>query len=177
MTREPNARQYDRERLTVIYDTYHAPILRYIRWQVDDTETARDLSADVFRRLLDAVRRERGPERDVRAWLYRTARNIVIDFYRKQQFRTHSELFEHLTDNEPDPALLVDATLSAEKLRAAIQQLTPEQRDVIILKFVEGLSNAETARIVDKPIGAVKSLQHRALAALQRTLAPMELSA
>jgi RNA polymerase sigma-70 factor (ECF subfamily) len=177
MTREPNARQFGRDELTAIYDTHYAPIFRYIRWQVDDTEIARDLTADVFRRLLDAARRNRGPDREVRPWLYRTARNLVIDFYRKQQYRNHSELFEYLPGNEPDPGMLVDAALSAEKLRAAIQQLTPEQRDVIILKFVEGLSNAETARIVDKPVGAVKSLQHRALAALQRTLAPMEQSA
>ena len=75
-----------------------------------------------------------------------------------------------LVDADDDPPRLAEDHILAEQVQAALGQLTPDQRQVIILKFLEGLSNAETAAILNKPVGAVKSLQHRALAALQRLL-------
>jgi RNA polymerase sigma-70 factor (ECF subfamily) len=168
------ARTFDQHALTAIYDDYHQPIYRYIYRQVSDVETARDLAAEVFQRLLTAFQKNQGPDRALQAWLYRTAYHCVVDHYRRQQHRQHLPLKDELVDMSDDPVLLVEAHLSAEVVRAALRQLTPEQQQVLILKFLEGLSNQEIATVLNKPVGAVKSLQHRALAALQRRLAPVQ---
>jgi RNA polymerase sigma-70 factor (ECF subfamily) len=102
--------------------------------------------------------------------LYRTAANCVVDHYRRQQHRQHLTLKEELVDAHNDPETMAENHISAETVRAALHHLTPDQQQVIILKFLEELSNQEAADILDKPVGAVKSLQHRALAALQRRL-------
>jgi RNA polymerase sigma-70 factor (ECF subfamily) len=165
-------RRLDRDRLAAIYDDYHPTIYRYVYRQVGEVETARDLTAEVFLRFLRAVQGGSGPDRHVRAWLYRTAHNIVVDYYRRQQHRRHLPLKEDLVNGNDSPAGIVERRLSATQVRTALQNLTPDQRQVIVLKFLEGLSNQEVAAVLGKPIGAVKSLQHRALAALQRQLAP-----
>jgi RNA polymerase sigma-70 factor (ECF subfamily) len=156
--------------LAAIYDEYHSPIYRYIYRQVGDVESARDLTAEVFHRLLRSLQDRGGPDRNLSGWLYRTAHNMVVDFYRRQQHRRHLPLDETLVDCDDDPVETVERRLSAAQVRAALQHLTPDQRQVIVLKFLEGLSNQEVAKVLDKPVGAVKSLQHRALATLQRQL-------
>ncbi|MBN1991063.1 MAG: sigma-70 family RNA polymerase sigma factor [Anaerolineae bacterium] len=174
LARLRRARAFDRAALAAIYDDYHQPIYRYIYRQVSEVETARDLTAEVFHRLLHAIQHGNGPEQNLRAWLYRAAHNSVIDHYRRQKHRRHLPLKEELVDVNDDPAKIAEGYLSAQAVRAALQQLTLDQRQVLILKFLEGLSNQETAEVLGKPVGAVKSLQHRALAALQRRLVPAE---
>jgi len=164
------ARALDRGALTAIYDEYHQPLYRYIYRQVHEVETARDLTAEVFRRFLQALQQRKGPDQQLRAWLYRTAYNVVVDHYRRQTHRRHLPLEEELVNANDDPARLAEDQILAEQVKSALEQLTPDQRQVISLKFLEGLSNAEAAMILNKPVGAVKSLQHRALAALQRQL-------
>jgi RNA polymerase sigma-70 factor (ECF subfamily) len=166
------ARALDRAALAAIYDDYHQPVYRYVYRQVGDGETARDLVSEVFHRFLQAMQRGSGPDRYLAAWLYRTAHNIVVDHYRRQQHRRHLPLDEELVNATDDPAGTAEHRLSVAQVRAALQCLTPDQQQVISLKFLEGLSNQEVADVLGKPIGAVKSLQHRALAALQRQLAP-----
>ncbi|GAB4538797.1 MAG: sigma-70 family RNA polymerase sigma factor [Anaerolineae bacterium] len=170
--RSQPARALDRARLAAIYDEYYQPIYRHVYRQVGEVETARDLTAEVFHRLLRAVERGSHPDRHLGAWLYRTAHNLVVDHYRRQQHRRHLPLDEEMTNSHDDPAGTAEQRLSADRVRAALRHLTPDQRQVITLKFLEGLSNQEVADVLGKPVGAVKSLQHRALAALQRQLAP-----
>ncbi|MCG3211660.1 MAG: ECF RNA polymerase sigma factor SigW [Anaerolineae bacterium] len=165
------ANAFDRAALAAIYDEYQQPIYRYVYRNVGEVEIARDLTAEVFHRFLQAIQREQGPTRHLRAWLYRAAHNSVIDHFRRQKHRQHLPLNEELVNTRDDPVTLAEGRLSAAAVRAALQELTDDQRQVIILKFIEGLSNAEAANVLDKPIGAIKSLQHRALAALQRHLA------
>jgi RNA polymerase sigma-70 factor (ECF subfamily) len=136
-------------------------------------QTAQDLAADVFKRLLQALHRGQSPEREIRAWLYRTAHNLVIDHYRRQQHRQHLPLYEGVASGEGGPEQTAEVRVQAKILRAAIQELTPDQQQVITLKFLEGFKNKEIATVLNKPVGAVKSLQHRALAALQRQLSPI----
>lgn len=158
--------------LAAIYDQYHGLIYRYLYRQVGDTELARDLAADVFRRLLAAVREGRNSPDNLKAWLYRTAHNLLVDYYRRQQYRNHLPLADDLVDIGDDPALAAEFNISAQQVRTALRQLTSEQRQVITLKYLEGLSNQEVSVIVGKPVGAIKALQHRALEALRRQLAP-----
>jgi RNA polymerase sigma-70 factor (ECF subfamily) len=167
-TRLRRARGFDQATLAAIYDDYHQPIYRYIYRQVGEVETARDLTAEVFHRLLKAFQQGQGPDQKLQAWLYRTAHNVVVDHYRRQQHRRHLPLDEALVNTGDDPVRQTEDHISAEVIRAALQRLTPDQQQVITLKFLAELSNEETAAVLNKPIGAVKSLQHRALAALKR---------
>ncbi len=158
--------------LGTVYDEYHPLIYRYIYRQVSDVEVTRDLTADVFHRLLKALQKGNGPRQDTKAWLYRTAHNIIVDYYRRQQYRDHLPLYEGIIDGDMDPSHAAETHLATERMRQALRQLTPDQQQVIALKFLAGLTNHEAAEVMKKPVGAVKSLQHRALAALQRKLIP-----
>jgi RNA polymerase sigma-70 factor (ECF subfamily) len=170
--RPEQPQSFDGNTLAAIYDEYYLPIYRYIYRQVSDVETTRDLTSEVFHRLLRAAQKGMGPDQDIKAWLYRTGHNIVIDHYRRQQHRQHLPLPEQLVDRDMDPASMAEDRLTADTVHQALNHLTPDQRQVISLKFLAGLSNNEVAHVMNKPVGAVKSLQHRALAALQRQLLP-----
>ena len=166
------ARNFDRTALTAVYDQYHPLLYRYITRQVSDGETARELTAVVFERFLAALKTGNGPESQLKAWLYRTAHNLVIDHYRRQAHRNHLPLPEVLPSGSDSPGKIAEQHLLGEQVITALQTLTPEQQQVITLKFLEGFSNAEVADLLHKPIGAIKALQHRGLARLQQMLAP-----
>jgi len=168
------ANSFNREAISAIYEAYQQPLYRYVYRQVGCVETARDLTSEVFRRFLQALNKGTGPSEQLKAWLYRVAHNVVVDFYRRQQHRNHLSLeAQHLYSDE-DPVRSVELNMEAEKVRQALTKLTPDQRQVITLKFFAGFTNKETAEVLEKPVGAVKALQHRAIAALQRQLLPME---
>lgn len=161
----------DAAALTAVYDAYHTPLYHYIFRRVGDVETARDLTAVTFQRLLQAVQSQSAPNRNLRAWLYRTAHNLVVDHYRRQQHRRHLSLDAAQLVSDSNPSRQAEQQLLAAEVRDALNALTPDQQQVITLKFLAGLTNAEVAEVLAKPVGAVKSLQHRGLAALQRLLA------
>jgi RNA polymerase sigma-70 factor, ECF subfamily len=166
----PRARLMDSTALAAIYDEYQPLIYRYIYWQLGDVEATRDLTADVFQRFLQALRHQTGPDRYLAAWLYRTAHNVLIDHYRRQQHRQHMPLEEDTAHTDGDMADDIDQQITADKVRSALQTISDDQRHVITLKFLQGMSNEQVALMLDKPVSAVKSLQHRALAALRRHL-------
>lgn len=168
------ANDLDRNTLAAIYDDFHLPIYRYIYRQVGDVETARDLTAEVFRRFLQSIQDRKGPSEYLSAWLYRVAHNLVIDHYRREQHRQHMPLDRDLHAGTDNTGQTAETLVMAEQVREALIHLTPDQQQVITLKFLEGLSNKEVSEITGKPIGAIKSLQHRALAALQRQLVQSE---
>ena len=168
------ARAYNRTAIAEIYDTYQQPLYRYIYRQVGHVETARDLTADVFSRFLQALQNGTGPTQQLKAWLYRVSHNTVVDYYRRQQHRNHLPLEDVVIYADDDPARAVEHFLDTERVRLAFTKLTPEQQQVISLKFFAGFTNNEIAEVMGKPVGAVKSLQHRAIAALQRELIPTE---
>jgi len=161
---------FDQVALIAVYDAYHEPIYRYIYRQVGEAETARDLTADVFYRLLRAAQKNGALVPDAKAWLYRTAHNIVIDHYRRQKHRNHLPLNEDIAGGNDNLPNLAERNILTAQVRNALQHLTPDQQQVIALKFLHEMSNREVATVLDKPVGAVKSLQHRAIAALQRQL-------
>lgn len=162
------ARRLDEAALAHIYDRYHLVVYRYLYRQVGDMDTARDLAAEVFHRLLVALHTGKGPKNYLVAWLYRTAHNALVDYYRRQQHRQHMPLKEEMVEGGDGLVEVVEHRLLIGQLRKALQCLSPDQQQVIALKFLEGLSNEQAALIMGKSVGAIKSLQHRALDALQR---------
>ncbi len=168
------ANNCDRNTLAGIYDDFQPRIYRYIYRQIGDVETTRDLAAEVFKRFLQAVQDGNGPKDHLSAWLYRVAHNLVVDHYRRDKYRQHIPLDQELFASGDDTGQTAEKLVMAGKVRQALRQLTPDQQQVIALKFLEGLSTREVAEITGKQTGAIKSLQHRALAALQRQLLQSE---
>lgn len=164
------ARRLDESALSAIFDAFYAPLYRYVYHHTGHAATAEDLVAEVFKRLLEQFHRGDGPDRDVKAWLYRTAHNLIVDDSRRMVHRDHAQLEEDTPDAERDVSEQAGHALLAGQARAALARLTTGQRAVIILKYLEGLSNAEIAHVLSMPVGAVKALQSRGLAAMRQYL-------
>lgn len=168
------ARRFDQEALIWIYQNYHDAIFRHICHHLANPQTAEDLTSEVFRRFLQALQNGSGPTRHLSGWLYRVAHNLIVDEVRRQKHRDHESLHGTLRDTLRDDGdtleHLVGHSLTAERVRQALLTLTDDQRQVIILKFLDGQSNAEVAAITGKTVGAVKALQHRGLSALRAEL-------
>jgi RNA polymerase sigma-70 factor (ECF subfamily) len=168
------ARQYDEAALGKLYDGYAPRIYAYIYRRVGDAQMAEDLTGDVFVRVLQAIQSERFWHTSFQAWLYRIAHNLVVDHYRQQTPTIELEMDEQMMaiedSSEGDPASAVLERFSHQRLRIAINRLTPDQQQVLSLRFGEGMTARETAEVMDKTVGAVEALQHRALVALRRVL-------
>lgn len=160
--------------LAEIYDAYYLPIYRFIYRQVGDIEVSRELSSEVFHRMLKVSKNDAEFIQRLSPWLYCTARNLVIDHYRRQQYRNHLPLNEDIIESAHNTAEVAELRISVDQIREALHRLSPDQRQVILLKFMDGLSNQEVAEALSKPVGAVKSLQHRALTNLRHLLGPSE---
>lgn len=162
-----HAGQFDTRTLAEIYDLYSPRLYRYAMRLLGDVATAEDCVSETFSRFLKALQAGRGPRDYLQAYLFRTAHNLVADYYRRQP------VTEELDDDLPELETTeetADLNLSQRRVRDALHQLTEDQQQVVSLKFLEGWENREIARALDKPVGAVKSLQHRALAQLQKIL-------
>ncbi|MEJ5315211.1 MULTISPECIES: RNA polymerase sigma factor [Anaerolinea] len=167
------ARAFDLDALAEVYDRYSPPIYRYALRLLGDEVLAEECVADTFHRFLLALRNGGGPENHLQAYLYRVAHNWITDTFRRNPARWLEE-----SDGESlsDPAMVesieaqVHQRLEQNRVRRALRALTPDQRQVVVLKFLEGWENESIARAIGKPVGAVKSLQHRALASLRRFL-------
>jgi RNA polymerase sigma-70 factor (ECF subfamily) len=168
------AREFDKDALTWVYEEYHDAIYRYLYHHLGEMQTAQDLSADVFRRLLQALRKGGGPTRNLSAWLYRVAHNLIVDELRRREHRDHESLDDTLGDVLQAETTSLDElagqAIATGRVRCALLTLTDEQRQVVVLKYLEGMSNPEVAEITGKTVGAVKALQHRALDALRAQL-------
>ncbi len=164
------AARFDLDVLAVIYDRYSPQIHAYALRLLGDASLAEDCTAETFARFLRALRIGRGPTDHLRAYLYRIAHNWITDSYRRQP-PPPLQLEDQLVANgEPDPGRQAEEHQGQERIRLALRSLTPDQRQVLVLRFLEDLSLAETAAALDKPVGAVKALQHRAINTLQRIL-------
>ncbi len=155
-----------------LYDQHHEALFRYIWVRVGENQLAEDMTGDVFMRMLDALPRFRPTDVPFRAWLYRIARNMIVDHFRKVKSHSVEPLQESHAeiDSEDNPALTVEQKLSSERLHQALESIDEVQREVVSLRFFAGLSLEETATALEKTEAAVKALQHRGLAALRQAL-------
>ncbi len=156
-----------------LYITFVEKIYRYLFYQVKSKPLAEDITEEVFLKAWRAIKSCRGKESTFSSWLYRIAHNQMVDEIRKRQRRPALELenVENISDNSEG---VVNSREQLE-MAAVIDRLPPNQRQVIILKFIEGLDNPEIARIMDKSEGAIRVLQMRGLSRLKEELEKEEL--
>ncbi|HLF73684.1 MAG TPA: sigma-70 family RNA polymerase sigma factor [Anaerolineales bacterium] len=163
-------RQIDAQAIGAIYDQYFREVYRYVRYRINDDIAAEDIASDVFVRLLEASQKSQGPQTSLKGWLIATASHAVNDHLRRQYRRPVEALSESLPDGRPGIQLEVDTREQNRMVQTAYAQLTSEQQHVLALRFGQGYSLEETANHLKKNINAVKALQFRALAALQRQI-------
>ncbi len=164
-------RAFDAQSIAIVYDQYFRDVYRYVYYRTGDPTAAEDLASDVFVRLLEAVKRKRGPESNIKGWLLATASHVVVDHLRRRYRRPTQAISETMPDRNPGPSLVFDQRDDNQRVRQAYARLTPEQQEVLALRFGQGFSLEETAAQMKKKVNAVKALQFRALAALQRQMA------
>ncbi|MGE5073033.1 MAG: sigma-70 family RNA polymerase sigma factor [Anaerolineae bacterium] len=160
----------DAQAIGAIYDTYFPEIYRYVRYRLNDAHAAEDLASEVFLRFLEAVRKRRGPQTNLRSWLISTAAHVVTDHMRRSYRRPTEDLPDDVLDHASGPIEEFDRREQNRRFQTAYAQLTAEQQHVLALRFGQGYSLEQTAAVMQKNVNAVKALQFRALSALQRCL-------
>lgn len=160
----------DSRAIGAVYDQYFSEVYRFVLYRLGDQSLAEDIASDVFIRLLEAVQNGRGPSSNIKGWLIGTASHVITDHMRKKYRRPEEDISDSLPDLEPGPASEVDSREDARLVRGAYSKLTDEQQTVLALRFGQGYSLEETASQMNKNVNAVKALQFRALAALQREI-------
>ncbi len=170
------SKQGDASATGELYQNHRLGIFRYLFYRTGDTQTADDLTSEVFLRMVRFLPAFQTQDAQFRAWLFQIARNVLHDHYRKTNGR--GEI--HLDENTADPPTLsqprpVERSLNSVTLQQALEMLSGEQRDVVVMRFVTGLSIAEVARALNKSEDAVKGLQRRALSNLRSVLTDWEI--
>ena len=158
----------DSQVIAAIYDRYFSEVYRYVFYRLGVESLAEDIVSDVFIRLLEAAKKKRGPQTNIKGWLLSTASNVIADHLRRVYKRPTEALSKSMPDRAASLTDEVDRRQQNESIRAAYEHLTPEQQNVLALRFGDGYSLEETAAVMKKNVNAIKALQFRALAALQR---------
>jgi RNA polymerase sigma-70 factor, ECF subfamily len=161
--------QLHKEDLVAIYQNLSPSIYNYALRMLGDADLAEECVAETFSRYLQALKKGGGPKENTKAYLYRVAHNWITDFYRDQ--KPEETFANHETDYQEDnlASTLIDK-FEQERVRQALLQLTPEQRQVILLRFYEEWPHEEIGLLIGKSAQATRALQHRAIAGLRRTL-------
>lgn len=152
-----------------LYVQHHEQIFRYIWSKVGDANLAEDLTGEVFMRMVSRISTYRPAGVPFQAWLYRIARNLIIDYIRKTSSSTviPFDNMAQMQESGASPPSLVESKITVEKLQFALGKIEHEQAEVIRLRFLVGLQVNEVAERLQKTPAAVKALQHRGLAALR----------
>jgi RNA polymerase sigma-70 factor (ECF subfamily) len=164
------AKAYDPAALGQLYDLYAPKMYAYIYRRVGNASLAEDLTSELFVRMLKALHNGSGWRDSFIGWLYRVAHNLVVDYYRRRPPVADPLLEDGPATTDSDPAVVADRSMANEELFRAIRQLTPDQQEVLVLRFGEGLTAREVGEIVGKTTGAVEALQRRGIAGLRRIM-------
>lgn len=158
----------DKRAIGELYNRYVDRIYRYVYARVRSATAAEDLTAEVFVKALEALPNYTPTDRPLHAWLYSIARARTIDYWRRQDRRQQVELADSFPAKASPPHELLELEEQWAMAIDLIAQLTDDQQDVLLLRFVGELGLQEVAQVLGKTLGSVKALQHRALAALAR---------
>ncbi|WP_245616874.1 RNA polymerase sigma factor [Amycolatopsis taiwanensis] len=173
------AQEGDADAFGELYDRYVDTVHRYVLFRIGDRELANDITSETFLRALRRIRSVSYQGRDVGAWFITIARNIVLDHVKSSRYKlevvtdevSESAAFSaQAIEDGPEQQALAGATRNA--LLHCIAALGDDQRECIVLRFIQGLSLSETAEIMHRNEGAIKALQHRAVRRLAQLLPP-----
>ena len=169
------AQEGERDALEELYLLHFARIYSYLHMSVGNRHDAEDLTTQTFLKMLESIGKFRWQSAPFSAWLFRIAHNLAMDHFRATK-RWQPE--EEVPEPEPDESTSAEAgaleSIGRKSMLDLIEDLSPEQQQVLTLKFVFNFANAEAATILGKTEGAIKSLQHRALVSLQKQLEKRE---
>jgi|SRR5581483_8518808 RNA polymerase sigma-70 factor (ECF subfamily) len=173
------AQAYDERALTRIYNLFADRVFRFIYYRIQDRPRAEDLTNEVFLRLLENMDRFhlRGADAtlSLTGWIFTIARNILIDDYRRQKTRAVEPLPE-MEEEVADTNFDFELHLTRADLQTALAKLTEEQQTVLLLRFEEGFTSAQIAKMMGKTEMAIKALQRRGLATMARFMSGKNLA-
>lgn len=167
------ARRGDGVAFGALFDRLHPAVFRYLLARLGDRHVAEDMAAEVFVEVAERLHRFRGDGTGFRSWVFTIARHDLADRWRAAARRTVEPVSEvpEVPEDAAEPVEeSVARNLDMATVAVGLERITAAQREVIVLRFASGLSLQETASVLGKPLTAVKSLQHRGLAALRRIL-------
>ena len=165
------AQQGDRAALEELYLLHFDRIYSYLHMSVGNRHDAEDLTTQTFMKMLESIKRFRWQSAPFSAWLFRIAHNLAMDHFRaSRRWQPEEEVPEPVGEEEPSAEAAAMQSIVRQSMLELIEDLSQEQRQVLTLKFVFNLPNAEVATVLGKTEGAIKSLQHRALVSLQKQI-------
>ena len=170
-----SAKSGDSEAFAQLYDAYLERVYRYVYIHVSDEQTAEDITSQVFLKAWEHLDSYRSGGSPFLAWLYTIARNQVIDHYRTRKSSISVDEVLSLPSKEESVDDQVASRFDLQAMRDALQFLTDEQQQVLILRFVAGLETHEIAYEMNKAEGAIRALQMRALQTLSKYMTEKEL--
>ncbi len=153
-----------------LFEEYYDKVVRYIYIRISDQPEAEDLAGEVFLKALKSMGSYRGSAEQLRFWIFKIARNIIIDHYRKMSKRKTVNLDDVEIADSTNVEEMAEQRLQIGELTKAMKQLTEAQQEVIGLRFFAGLSSAETAQILGKSSGAVREMQCDAIQRLRKLM-------
>jgi len=160
------AQRGDEGAITILYETHVDAIFEYVRYRVDSQSTADDLTSEVFLRMVRGLAGYHNQGVPFRAWLFRIAANLVVDYYRQHKESHDISLLDNHESDDVDPFDRLVQSEDQLRLHRAIRALPEGYQNLLLLRFVENLSHTEIAKIMNKSAESLRSMQHRALKAL-----------
>ncbi len=164
------AERSNEAKLASLYEEYYGKIAHYAYVRIGNKTEAEDIAGEVFLRALDSLKsyKERGIP--MQAWLFRIAHNVSVDHLRKRGRTTIVPIDDVLVESREDPVAMAEKNIEMERVSKAMQKLTPEQREVVRLRFFGDLSSKEVGSILNKSDGAVREMQRAGIEKLRKLL-------
>ena len=163
------SRSFDEAALSELYSTYHPKIYNYGLVHLGNVQAAEDLASEVMLKILESIDRYSFRGIAFSAWVFRIARNRLIDLQRRRNRRREIDLPSSIAGDNLTQRL-AERDIDRGQILAALSRLTEEQRQVMVLRFLQGFDNASVSRIIGRSQSAVKSLQHRALNSMRKMM-------
>ncbi len=167
------AKKGDKKAFEKLYQVHYVPVFRYVYLRIQDKMQTEDIVQEVFMKVYKSIENYQDQGKNPLAYFFTIARNKVIDFYRKKKSVSLDEnlaVFEQLEGKRDNPEALFEQNEKAKVVNLAIQRLNDTQKEVIILKYINGFDNDQIAQMLGKKEDAIRQIQHRALKCLKEIL-------
>lgn len=164
----------DTEAFGKLYDIYLDAVYRFVYFRVGNRQDAEDVTEQIFVSMFESISRYVDDGKPFEAWVYRVARNKIIDFYRTRKTHISVDEIEEQADNQDLPEELADRQLTKEAVMKSLTKIPRQYQEIIILKFIEDKENEEISQLLNKPVAHVRVLQHRAIQSLRAAVQQYE---